>query len=137
MKLGVRCELRDSLEDFFGGPRDQQIRASSKDSVRDVSDLLGGLALAKDDFGKAEPQFAMMIHARELDVLIRKLSELVGGLVDIYTARPRVFEKLFDQISIHFGDSSTRVLRWRMQSRHKGTKSRSCSKRALWSEPQK
>ena len=76
-----------------------------------MSDLLGGLALSEDDFGEAEPQFAMMVHARELDVFIRQLNEFVGGFVEIDASRARVFEKLFDQISVHFGDFSTCVLK--------------------------
>jgi hypothetical protein len=58
--------------------------------------------------------------------------ELVGGFVDVDAPRPRVFQKLFDQVSVHLRDSSTRVLRWRMLSCHKGTKSQSSTKKALW-----
>lgn len=74
-----------------------------------MSDLVRSLALAQDDFGKAEPQFSMMIDARELDVLIGQVRELIGGFVDIDSPRSRVFEKPFDEISVHLGDSSTRA----------------------------
>lgn len=85
-----------------------------------MSDLIRSLALAQDDFGEAEPQLAMMINARELDVLIGQVDEFVGGFVDIDATRPRIFEKLFDEISVHFGDSSTRKIVPSFDSPHHG-----------------
>src|SRR5215813_13144513 len=107
MKLGVGGQLTDSSKDFFGCPRDQQVRAFSQYSFGDLSDLLGRLALAKNHLGEPQAQFAMMIDSRNFDVFERQASEPARCFINIDTPGSHFFKQLLEPVSIHLDDCST------------------------------
>ena len=62
-----------------GRPRDQQVVAGGDDALGNRGDLRRSLALAEDHFGKSLADAAVVIDAREAQVLERRLAQNIEG----------------------------------------------------------
>ena len=83
------------------GARRQHCRARIIKMQRDFAHLRRGFALRKNDFGKADARFALMIEARETDVFRRPAAQLLEGRIGCEFAAFDRFEKRAQCLRIH------------------------------------
>jgi len=108
VKDGLGGEFPNPVEGLGGSPGHQQIAGSFEQSLRDSGDLIRGLALPKDDLGKALPDGAVMVDVGIAEVLKREVAQPGQGLFQVELPLAILCQKCCQSFFIHL--DSLRVL---------------------------
>jgi hypothetical protein len=88
-------------------PRHEQAVARGDDPRGDGGNLGGTLALAEDDFGKTLPDVAVVVDAREVEILVRLLAQKLKESLVCRLRRDRTGTDIVEQgaklLTVHRG----------------------------------
>jgi hypothetical protein len=73
---------------------DEDVLARGEQPLGDADDLRGGLALTEDDLGQPLPERAVVVDAREAEILEGEVRELPEGRSGTHGARAHPLEEL-------------------------------------------
>jgi len=77
VKRCTRHTALDGIERFTGCSRDQEVVSRGDDSFRNCRDLLGSFARTVHHLGETLADASMVIHARKLEILVRRVAQIL------------------------------------------------------------